>query len=397
MKLGFVVKQGSTGVWRYTERLISGLRELGDFEKIKVFYRKPEESEVLAIYRKNESYVEPVLLRATETAGDKKDITSGWLRDWLPGARRHSDKDKFLMEQCDLLFFPSTFYENVPCVDRPLCFITHDFAYSRNFGTWNWFSLDDFEIQRARDRGWFSVGKCVASCNFVRDEVVRLFGIKNSPRVVRLASLSSLGRLPDAEAEDRVRRIGITRPFILCANNLCVHKNLGQLLGAFSLIPQRLADLSLVLTGTFSSSVSGVSDFDFGLALDRDPKRNRVCGLGHVSDEDLVSLIQLAEVVVNPSLNEAGNGSGADAWAVGSPVAMSDIPPFREHLDFLGVKASLFNPRSVFSVLEGLLWPIDHKEKAVEDALVSKMRIGEWTWKHIAHEYCEFFSDARKA
>ncbi|MFN9288494.1 MAG: hypothetical protein ACK6EB_10500, partial [Planctomyces sp.] len=63
----------------------------------------------------------------------------------------------------------------------------------------------------------------------------------------------------------------------------------------------------------------------------------------------------------------------------------------------LGVKASLFNPRSVFSVLEGLLWPIDHKEKAVEDALVSRMRIGEWTWKHIAHEYCEFFSEARKA
>ena len=55
-------------------------------------------------------------------------------------------------------------------------------------------------------------------------------------------------------------------------------------------------------------------------------------------------------MVINCSLYEPGNGSGADAWKIGTSVAMSNIPSFKEQLEFLSVKAELFDPTNPESI-----------------------------------------------
>ncbi len=59
-----------------------------------------------------------------------------------------------------------------------------------------------------------------------------------------------------------------------------------------------------------------------------------IYGLGYVDNVEIDGLIQSAHIVVNSSLYEGGNGPGFDAWSRGIPVAMSNIPPFLEHVAY---------------------------------------------------------------
>ena len=225
----------------------------------------------------------------------------------------------------------------------------------------------------------------------------RLFGCGVDPAVIPLARLSGIGRLPEADADARVRNLGVSGRFVLCANNLAHHKNFGQLCGAFHLLRENHAGVRLVSVGTTSEGVSGSADKSFGIALSRPAADSAVLGLGLVSDEDLVALIQKAEVVVNASLSEAGNGSGVDAWDIGCPVAMSRIPPFLEHLEFLGVRAQLFEPRCVYEIRDALDRVLSDPAGAMRDAAVSREQMRRWTWVDVSQRYADLFLGLLKA
>jgi glycosyltransferase involved in cell wall biosynthesis len=191
-----------------------------------------------------------------------------------------------------------------------------------------------------------------------------------------------------------VKELGLAGRYILCVNNLCAHKNLGQLMGGYSLVRERFPDVRLVLAGAFSDNVSGICDNPWGLALSRDVQRAHVRGMGLVSDEDLAALMQCSEFLVNPSLSEANNGPGLDAWEQGVPVAMSSIPPFLEHIDFLGVRAELFHPRCLYQIRDALLNLLENPGLAQENARHSFEMMKKWTWTEIAQRYAQVFGAA---
>jgi len=176
--------------------------------------------------------------------------------------------------------------------------------------------------------------------------------------VIRLAPFVSGSGTPTASkvARDLGR-------YVFCGTHLTVHKNLGPLLAAHAIVRRRFPDVRLVLTGAGTEAASGVATSIGTIAAAEPPD---VLGLGYVSNDQIDALIAHAAVVVNPSLYEAGNGPGVDAWSHGVPVAMSDIPSFREHLDVQGVRAVLFDPRDpadiavkVIGILEN---PVDAEE-----------------------------------
>ncbi|HAV31207.1 MAG TPA: hypothetical protein DC058_23370 [Planctomycetaceae bacterium] len=120
-------------------------------------------------------------------------------------------------------------------------------------------------------------------------------------------------------------------------------------------------------------------------------------GLGLVSDEDLIALMQRSRVLVNPSLSELNNGPGLDAWDIGCPVAMSRIPPFLEHLEFLGVRAQLFEPRCVFEIRDALDRVLSDPAGAMRDAAVSREQMRRWTWVDVSQRYADLFLGLLKA
>ncbi len=118
---------------------------------------------------------------------------------------------------------------------------------------------------------------------------------------------------------------------------------------------------------------------------------NQVISLGMRSDEEVAGLIQGARMVINASLYEAGNGSGLDAWALGTPVVMSDIPPFREHIQRLGVRAELFHPRCCFSIRDAILRVLDDESRAAVMVQESKRQMDKYTWTEVAQNYLGAF------
>ena len=117
-------------------------------------------------------------------------------------------------------------------------------------------------------------------------------------------------------------------------------------------------------------------------------------GLGHVENSEIDFLIKNAEIVINPSLYEPGNGSGADAWKLGSLVAMSDIKSFREQLKYLKTNAVLFDPNNYKDIAKKLIYYMFLDKKTKKKYLDnSKRKIKKVNWKILINDYMNYFSN----
>jgi glycosyltransferase involved in cell wall biosynthesis len=104
-------------------------------------------------------------------------------------------------------------------------------------------------------------------------------------------------------------------------------------------------------------------------------------------------LIQCAAVVVNASLYEAGNGPGVDAYGRGAPIAMSNIPSFTEHLDILGIRAQIFDPRSPEDIANKILAILENPEGGGSNPGQSQGVLGGITWDKVAKAYLSVFHE----
>ncbi|MFM8487123.1 MAG: glycosyltransferase, partial [Bacteroidota bacterium] len=73
------------------------------------------------------------------------------------------------------------------------------------------------------------------------------------------------------------------------------------------------------------------------------------------------------------------------------------IPPFLEHLEFLGVRAQLFEPRCIFEIRDALDRVLSDPAAAMADAAFSREQVRKWTWKDVAQRYADLFRRLLKA
>ena len=122
-----------------------------------------------------------------------------------------------------------------------------------------------------------------------------------------------------------------------------------------------------------------------------------IFGLGFVTEEELNYLIKKSEFTINASIYDAGNGSGLDAWRVGSPVVMSNIPAFMEHLNFLKVKAVTFDPNNHLDISKKIIHTLKlSKRKKNQMIFTSKKNIDNYSWKNVVNNYYNLIKKLRK-
>jgi glycosyltransferase involved in cell wall biosynthesis len=180
-------------------------------------------------------------------------------------------------------------------------------------------------------------------------------------------------------------------PYLLCPTQMTIHKNVGSLIAAQALLREKYPNLRLVLTGLGSDWATGRAS---PIGTIRDHSQPDVIGLGYVTNDEIDALIDRAAAVVNPSFYEAGNGSGIDAWSRGIPVAMSDIPSFREHLEFQGVEAAMFDPRNPEDIASKIEEILNRPEEWAETARRSQAAMSLRTWDDVAEDYLSMFDAA---
>jgi glycosyltransferase involved in cell wall biosynthesis len=241
---------------------------------------------------------------------------------------------------------------------------------------------------------WLASSTPIVSTQFMKSEVEKFYPeFGHKVKVVPIAPMSNLFSKEIEEAKEIVKKMGISKNYILCPTQTTGHKNAGPLIGAQSLLKKRGYSTVLVFTGSGTEGINGRS-CDIGIERDRTPQDTY--GLGYVANEQIDALIQCAAVVVNPSLYEGGNGPGFDAWGRGVPVAMSNIPTFIEHLLAHDVRAEIFDPRSSQDIADKLESILSNPAKAAKDVAHSKDAIRQFTWERTAEGYLNVFEEVLK-
>lgn len=390
-KLAVVLQTASTGGWRYLMRLLEGVRDerpdleitcyLGSPVHITFADDRPAEFlEKLGVHVASwpDLPEPPPVGKFRPVRKWRFDKSQSEYRRWL----KHFD-------QYEVVFFAWPYWLECPETSARVVFIPHDFNYLHFMGAFN-MAPADAQRQKQLHQVWLERGTPIVSTQFIADELRRGFPQSTpAPQVVPLARLSNQAQLPQAEAAEIVRTLGICDDYVLSVNNTAYHKNIGQILGAFHYVLEKHPQLKLLLVGHNTQGATGSLRTPW--YVDLQATEPQVISLGMRSDREVAALIQQSRLVINASLYEAGNGSGLDAWSLGAPVAMSDIPAFREHLSTLGVQAELFHPRCCFSIAEAIERVLNEPARAAEMIEASRLAMQKYTWRDVAKQYLRVF------
>ncbi len=217
--------------------------------------------------------------------------------------------------------------------------------------------FDDVELQgrtRALERVARSADWVFTPCDYVRESVLRHSALPPD-RVTAVPYSFAPHRLeaPPAEQVGSVlERYGVERHrYFVYPANFWPHKNHSMLLVAFALFSKRHPELAirLVLPGANRPDPQ---------ALQRNAARmglaNHVLVPGYVPDADLAALLAGACALVFPSLYEGFGLPILEAYAVGCPVACSDVTSLPEVANGAALMFDPRKPEAIATALERL-------------------------------------------
>src|ERR1700743_1859897 len=119
-----------------------------------------------------------------------------------------------------------------------------------------------------------------------------------------------------------------------------------------------------------------------------------IWGMGYQPNEIIDALISKAKLLVSPSIYEAICTPAMDAWNFGTPTAISDIPPFREHERVWGIRSAFFDPMDPVNIADVLENYLNRYDDAREDARISRANMRKYSWKDVAAGYMDVFKNA---
>lgn len=300
----------------------------------------------------------------------------------------------------DVVYLPFPYYIDPAAIAAPVVGTFHDVNH-KHFP-------ENFEpslvrqIDRQLDYWTRRANGVVVSTRFIEEDLIRHYpGAADRCSIVyvppyNVAPLSEPARVA-ALAKFGLRDDG----FLVYPSNQAHHKNLTGLVAAADVMKRQTGRLEypIVFTGfgtdkLGTGQVRSFEEVDRFLSTSSLTVGEDVHGLGFVTDEEVDSLTRSARIVVSTSLYEAGCGPALDAWQFGVPVAFSDIPPFVEQLDALGVEAWVFDPRDPKDIARVLAAALADGNEALAMAARSREAIAGHTWARAGAEYLRIFERA---
>ncbi|MDO8512796.1 MAG: glycosyltransferase family 1 protein [bacterium] len=184
-------------------------------------------------------------------------------------------------------------------------------------------------------------------------------------------------------AQERLRKLGVTKSYLLFVGVWMTHKNLPGLLQAFKKVRENGFAGQLVITGKGQAHHVDVPELIKGEGMG-----DCVVLPGKVADEDLLCLFQNAELFIMPSLYEGFGLPALEALACGRPVVASSVSSLPE---ILGDAAVYFDPYSVDDMAEKISKLINDKQKQVELISLGTEQVKKFRWDKCAKETLEVY------
>lgn len=297
-----------------------------------------------------------------------------------------------LSKEYDIAYFPWPFLIDNITTFCPKVATFHDFNYKYFFGA-EIFSKRMLEHLEMNIPLWIKTSVPVVSSYFIKAEIKKFYPFTENVQVIHLAPLSGFTNVSREKANYIITKFGINYKYIIYPTNLSIHKNIGILSKVIYTLNNNNFDIKLILTGSDTEKIIGKAN---ETGIERGASCFDILGLGYVSDEEMDSLIQCSEIVISTSKYEAGCGPRIDAWRRGVPVAMSDIPSFKEHINVLNVRAIFFDIFNADDITEKLEFMLNNYDDMLKEAKISQENILKYTWEITARKYYQIFSDTIK-
>jgi glycosyltransferase involved in cell wall biosynthesis len=305
--------------------------------------------------------------------------------------------EKCITGKYDVAYFPTAHMMKRPNLSIPIVGTFHDFNWKYFFGS-AIFDSSFVQMMEVETMKWFENGENITLSNFTHDEARKLFSSANNfPQVIHIGPLAVYSTITTERSNEILKDLKIDFPYIIYPGNFFPHKNHLNLFTAFNLLKQKkgFENYKLLLTGAGSDQIKfGIAEYR-GVKLTTDNDYD-VRGMGYQSNEQMDALIMNAKLMVSPSIYEEMCQPAMDAWSFGTPTALSDIPPFREHENVLGIKSAFFDPMNPFNIAEVLEQYLSNYDKAKSDGNYSKHKMAENTWEIVTKKYMDIFEKAIK-
>lgn len=204
--------------------------------------------------------------------------------------------------------------------------------------------------------------RIIAVSEMTKNDIINLYGI-DSNKISVIYHGSSLN-------VSNNKSINLPAKYILFVGVRSDYKNFISFYEAFIRICQKEKDLFLICTGN-TFTVEEKKMFENSGLLDRVMHY-------YVEDSKLSELYSSATLFIFPSLYEGFGIPILEAFASRCPVLLSNIDCFVEVAD---EAAFYFNPLSVDSIYETLLFALENKEERENKIELGFKRLKDFTWK----------------
>jgi glycosyltransferase involved in cell wall biosynthesis len=209
--------------------------------------------------------------------------------------------------------------------------------------------------------------------------IIDAYGTPSDKIVVEHIPTVDTVQITQTDADTRIKKLGITGPYLLFFGTLEPRKNLVGLMQAYEKLPDDLRQkYTLVITGK-----KGWKDEEILVTLERLRRSGaHILQTGYVSDEDRAALFMNTALYLMPSHYEGFGMQLLEGMTYGCPMLVSDIPVLREVAGD-AARYCATDPDSIAKAITTLL-----SDKRAQQLLVAagRKRLQYFSWDKVAQD-----------
>jgi glycosyltransferase involved in cell wall biosynthesis len=291
-------------------------------------------------------------------------------------------------EKLDLMHF--THFNRPIFYNRPSVVTIHDLTLSYYPGKKKRSILHRLAYQLTLNASVKKAKRIITISKNSKNDLKKLLNVNEDKiRVVYQGVGSEFRQIEDAnKIAGDLEKYSIKKPFLLYTGVWRSHKNVPNLIKAFAEMKKNfdLPELSLVITGKEDPHYPEVKETVKALNLEKN-----VIFTGLVSESELVSLYNAAEIYVFPSLYEGFGLPPLEAMACGTPVAASDVSSIPE---ICGKGNAVFFDPQNFEDMALKIYAL-YSNKNLQRKLIEKglNHVQEFSWDEMAKKTLSIYKE----
>lgn len=221
----------------------------------------------------------------------------------------------------------------------------------------------------------------LVSFRHVKEDIIKFYDIPSEKITVTSLGIENRFKHIDViKKDDLFNKFNIKNNFIFYPAQTWKHKNHIKLLDALVILRDKYKrKVYLICTGNMDGNFKNIREY-----IDKKKLNEQVSFFGFVSMAELYSLYIYSDLVVIPTLYEAGSFPLIEAMSLKIPVICSNVTSLPETI---GDNRFVFNPNNEIEMAKMILDMLENKELRSLNIENSKKQVQRFNWGNIINNF----------